>query len=88
MPRLAEVTVDGRVLLFTAVLALVTGLLFGIMPATGASRVDLTKSLKSGGERSNSGGSHRLSSGLIVGEVAVAVVLVISAGLLVKSLSS
>jgi len=86
MPRLAEVTVDARVLLFTAVLALVTGLLFGIMPATGASRVDLTKSLKSGGERSNSGGSHRLSSGLIVGEVAV--VLVISAGLLVKSLSS
>jgi predicted permease len=86
MPRLAEVTVDSRVLLFTAALAIFTGLIFGIMPATGASRVDLTKSLKSGGERSNSGGSHRLSSGLIVGEVAVAIVLVISAGLLVKSL--
>jgi predicted permease len=86
MPRLAEVTVDSRVLLFTAALAIFTGLIFGIMPATGASRVDLTKSLKFGGERSNSGGSHRLSSSLIVGEVAVAVVLVISAGLLVKSL--
>src|SRR6266850_1997418 len=86
MPRLTEVTVDSRVLLFTAALAILTGLIFGIMPAAGASRVDLTKALKSGGERSNSGGSHRLSSGLIVGEVAVAVVLVISAGLLVKSL--
>src|SRR6266850_1459454 len=86
MPRLAEVTVDSRVLLFTAALAIFTGLIFGIMPAAGASCVDLTKSLKSCGERSNSGGSHRLSSGLIVGEVAVAVVLVISAGLLVKSL--
>ena len=86
MPRLAEVTVDARVLLFTAALAIATGLIFGIMPAAGGSRADLTKSLKSGGERSSSGGSHRLSSGLIVGEVAVAVVLVISAGLLVKSL--
>jgi putative ABC transport system permease protein len=86
MPRLAEVTVDSRVLLFTAALAILTGLIFGIMPATGAARVDLTSSLKSGGERSNSGGSHRLSSGLIVGEVAVAVVLVVSAALLVKSL--
>ena len=86
MPRLAEVTVDARVLLFTVALAILTGLIFGIMPATGASRVDLTRSLKSGGERSNSGGNHRLSSGLIVAEVAVAVVLVISAGLLVKSL--
>jgi predicted permease len=86
MPRLAEVTVDARVLLFTAALAILTGLIFGILPATGASRVDLTRSLKSSGERSNTGGSHRLSGGLIVAEVAVAVVLVTSAGLLVKSL--
>ena len=53
---------------------------------TGASRVDLTKALKAGGERSRTPGSHRLSRTLIVGEVAVSVVLVIGAGLLVKSL--
>jgi predicted permease len=83
-PRLADVNVDSRVLLFTAALTVLTGLLFGIMPAAGSSRVDLTKSLKTGADRN--GGTHRLSSGLIVGEVAIAAVLVIGAGLLVKSL--
>ena len=85
-PRIADVRVDSRVLLFTAVLTVLTGLVFGAMPSAGASKVDLTKALKTGGERSGAGGSHRLSSGLIVGEVAVAAVLVIGAGLLVRSL--
>jgi hypothetical protein len=67
----------------TAIFSLVNGVLLRPLPFAEPGRL-----LKSGGERSNSGGSHRLSSGLIVGEVAVAVVLVISAGLLVKSLSS
>jgi len=84
-PRLTEVTIDTRVLLFTALLTIFTGLLFGVLPSAGASKVDLTKALKTGGERGATGG-HRLSSGLIVGEVAVAAVLVIGAGLLVKSL--
>jgi len=85
-PRLAEVGVDGRVLLFTAVLAVLTGLVFGAMPAYGASKVDLTKSLRMGGEKDESRGSNKLSSSLVVGEVAIAAVLVIAAGLLVKSL--
>ena len=86
MPRLADVTVDRSVLAFTALLAVLTGLVFGAMPATGASKADLTKSLKTGGERSATGGSHSLSSSLIVGELAIATVLLIGAGLLVKSL--
>jgi len=84
-PRIADVAIDARVLLFTAVLTILTGLLFGVMPSMGASKVDLTKALKTGGERGATGG-HKLSSSLIVGEVAVAAVLVIGAGLLVKSL--
>jgi len=85
-PRLANVAVDGWVLLFTALLAILTGLLFGAMPANGASKVDLTKTLRTGGEKDESRGSNRLSGSLVVGEVAVAAVLVIAAGLLVKSL--
>lgn len=86
MPRLAEVSVDGRVLSFAAFLMLLTGIIFGAAPAIGASKVDLTKSLKSGGERSGTGGHRRVSSSLVVGEVAISVVLVIGAGLLVKTL--
>jgi predicted permease len=85
-PRLADVAVDARVLIFAALLAVFTGLLFGAMPAIGASRVDLTKALKTGGEKSAASRTHGLSRGLIVGEVAIAAVLVIGAGLLVKSL--
>ena len=85
-PRLAAVSIDGRVLVFTALLSILTGLAFGAMPALGAGLVNLSDTLKSAGDRTSSGGGHRLSRGLIVGEVAVASVLVIAAGLLVKSL--
>src|SRR5262249_21740157 len=85
-PRLADVSADTGVLIFTTVLTVVTGLLFGLLPAHGAARVDVNKSLKSGGEKSGSARAHRLSGSLVVGEVAIAVVLVIGAGLLVKSL--
>jgi predicted permease len=83
MPRLADVTVDTPVLLFTALLSVLTGIVFGLAPAAGGS-IDLTKTLKTG-ERGASG-NRRLSSLLVVGEVGVSVVLVIAAGLLVKSL--
>jgi putative ABC transport system permease protein len=85
-PRLATVVVDARVLAFTAVLAVLTGLAFGAMPAAGSSKVDLVDALKTAGAKGQSEKSHRLSRGLIIGEVAVAAVLVIGAGLLVKSL--
>jgi len=85
-PRISDVAVDARVLAFTATLALLTGLLFGAMPAAGASRVDLTKALKTGGEKSGAAKGHGFSRSLIIGEVAIAAILVIGAGLLVKSL--
>jgi predicted permease len=85
VPRVADISVDPRVLLFTAALAILTGIIFGLVPAVGATNVDLTKSLKTGGERSGTG-TRRLSGLLVIGEVAVSVVLVVAAGLLVKSL--
>jgi putative ABC transport system permease protein len=87
LPRLNEVTLDGRVLLFASVISLTTSLLFGLAPAFQASRLDLNEILKQGGRGSNSGGG-RLRASLIVFETAAAVVLVIGAGLLVRSFSA
>ena len=85
-PRIAAVTMDWRVLAFTAGLALLTGLIFGIVPALHASQIDLSASLKTGWQRSTSGATRRLRSALAIAEVALAVVLVVGAGLMVKSL--
>jgi putative ABC transport system permease protein len=78
--------VDSRVLLFTAALSVLTGIIFGLMPAASASKSDLTKALKAGGDRGGTLGNHRLSNALVIGEVGISVILVIAAGLLVKSL--
>ncbi|HEU4451578.1 MAG TPA: ABC transporter permease [Longimicrobium sp.] len=86
LPRSGEVGVDARVLGFTLLLALGTGVLFGLLPAIRASRGDLHASLKAGGRRSGSASSQRLSGALVMVEVALAVVLVIGAGLLLQSL--
>ncbi|MFZ1973079.1 MAG: ABC transporter permease [Candidatus Acidiferrales bacterium] len=85
-PRLADVALDGHVLIFTAFLAVFTGIIFGLVPALGASRVDMTETLKSSGQRSATRGNHRASRLLVVGEVAISMILVVAAGLLVKSL--
>jgi len=78
--------VSGRVLLFTGAVALGTALLAGLFPAFQTSRVDLTASLKEGG-RGQAGGrrGHRIRQLLVVAEVAAALVLLIAAGLLVRS---
>ena len=85
-PRLATVSVDWRVMAFTAGIAVITGFLFGIAPALRASRCNLTGALKTGWQHSMAGPSHRLRGALVITEVGLAVVLVIGAGLMVKTL--
>jgi putative ABC transport system permease protein len=85
-PRLMDVRMDWRVLAFTAGLAILAGLLFGLAPALHASRAALAQSLKSGARGAAISVSQRLRSGLVVAEVSFAVLLVIAAGLLIRSL--
>jgi putative ABC transport system permease protein len=86
-PRLAAVSIDPRVLTFTAAVAIFTALIFGLAPALRASRVNLDHSLRGDAARSGMGvDRRRLSSTLVVGEMALAMTLVIAAGLLVRSL--
>ena len=87
LPRTTEIRADPRVLLFTVAASLVTGLIFGIVPALRGSRVNLTGALK----ESSRGGSagrrgNRLRAALVVIEVALGVVLLSSAGLMGRSL--
>jgi predicted permease len=87
IPRVAAVQVDGRVLLFTAVVALASALIFGVAPALRAIRPDLTASLKDGSHSASTGGARqRFRSTLVVVEMALAVVLLVGAGLMLRSL--
>jgi predicted permease len=82
----AAVEVNGWVLAFTAGLALLTTILFGIAPAIGSSRADLRTSLQGAGGRASSGRQHRrLRSALLVSEIGLAVLLLTGAGLLIRS---
>jgi putative ABC transport system permease protein len=86
IPRLDEADLDLRVLGFTFTLTLLTAILFGLVPALYASKPDLHHALKEGGGRSTAGaGHHRVGRGLVVVEVALALVLLIGAGLTIKS---
>ncbi len=82
--RLATITIDRRVFGFTLLISLVTGLLFGLLPALQLSRPDLNASLKEGGRGSGIHG-RGLRDALMVSEVALAIVLLIGAGLLIRS---
>jgi putative ABC transport system permease protein len=86
LPRLNEISFDARVLAFTLAMAVLSGLIFGLIPALHASRPQVNDSLKES-SRGGTGGAtrHRLRSALIVGEVALSVALLIAAGLLVRS---
>ncbi len=85
-PRVGEIRMDGQGLGFTLSLAILTGIAFGLAPALRASRSNL-QSAFAGGTRSSGGPAvhRRLSEALVVGQVALAVVLVVAAGLLIKS---
>ena len=84
LPRLSEVRIDGGVLAFTLLVSLATGLLFGLAPALQSSRIGLSEKLKEG-DRGSTAAHHRLRGGLIVSEVALALMLLIAAGLLIES---
>jgi putative ABC transport system permease protein len=86
IPRLGEVHIDRTVLLVTLLIAIGTGIAFGIVPGLASGKVDLTESLKEGGRGSTTGRRHnRLRNALVIGEVALALVLLTGAGLLLKS---
>lgn len=87
LPRGFGVELDLTVVAFTLTCAIATGFLFGLLPAWSASRRDAASTLKEAGGRSASGGRHTqmLRSGLVVSEVALAVMLLSTAGLLVRS---
>ena len=89
IPRVSGVALDGRVLAFTAIVAFLTSIVFSLAPALRAMRVDLTDSLKDGSQSSSSGGARqRFRNGLVVVEMALAVVLLIGAGLMLRTLWS
>jgi putative ABC transport system permease protein len=85
LPRAREIAIDGPVLAFTAVLILVTGIAFGLLPALQASRPDLQDVLKDSAKGSAGGGRTRMRAVLVVAEIAVALVLLAGAGLLLRS---
>ncbi|HXQ97420.1 MAG TPA: ABC transporter permease [Candidatus Limnocylindrales bacterium] len=87
LPRSNEISLDARVLIFTMALSLFAGIIFGLAPALKTSRTDLQEILKESG-RGGSGARHRLQGIFVAGEVAMALVLLVGAGLMIRSLAA
>jgi putative ABC transport system permease protein len=88
LPQTAALGLDGWVLAFTAGIAILTGLLFGIFPALRAAKLDLRESLNEGSRGSTAGpGHHRLGNALVSLEIGLAMLLLVGAGLLLRSFS-
>jgi putative ABC transport system permease protein len=85
LPRLADITLDARVIAFTFGIALLTGLVFGLVPALQISRTGLSQALKEGGRSASSGVGRVVRRTLVVVQVALALVLLTGAGLMVQS---
>ncbi len=86
IPGVAATSLDWRVVLFAIAISLLTGLAFGIVPALGAPKLDLIDAMRTGSQRSTTRSWIALRSGLIGSEIALTVILVLGAGLLMKSL--
>jgi predicted permease len=87
LPRASEVSLDPKVLLFTLVLSLLTGVIFGLAPALKATRTNLQEVMKQSG-RGSSGFRHRLQGTFVAAEMALALVLLIGAGLMIRTLGA
>ena len=87
LPRAEEISLDGRVLLFSMVLTLAAAIVFGLAPALRSSRLNLQEILKECG-RGSGGSRHRLQRVFVVSEVAMALILLVGAGLMLRSLSA
>jgi len=87
LPRIGEVSLDSKVLLFTLVLSLVTGVVFGLGPALKATGSNLQEIMKQSG-RGSSGFRHRLQGTFVAAEMALALVLLVGAGLMVRTLGA
>jgi predicted permease len=85
LPRALDVTMDGRVLAFSFALSLLTGVLFGLVPAVRASATSLQGTLREGARGLAGSAGQRLRSGLVMAEIALAVILVVGAGLMTRS---
>jgi len=88
LPRTEDVRVDGAVLAYTAVVAVLTGLVFGLVPALRSVDVDLGDALKEGTRAGRDARGHRARATLVATEIALALVLLIGAGLMMKSLGA
>jgi predicted permease len=87
LPRAEEITLDAHVLLFTAGVSILTGIVFGLVPAIKMLQPHLSETLKEGG-RGSSGARHRTQSVFVVVEMAMALVLLVGAGLMIRSLAA
>ena len=87
LPRSGQIGLDMRVLGFSLLASVVTGVLFGLVPALHSSKIDLNEALKEGGRSGSEGARrNRLRSALVTAEIAIAVILLAGAGLLIQSL--
>src|SRR5262245_17375828 len=85
VPRLTEINLDRWVFGFTFLISVVTGLVFGLVPALQASKIELTEAMKEGARAAGAGGRGRLRGALVVAEIAIALVVLIGAGLLLQT---
>jgi len=86
LPRIDEIGLDWQVVAFAIILAVLTGIVCGLAPAFAALRTSVNEALKQGGRTGTAGGGHaRLRSALVVGEIAIALALLVASGLLLRS---
>jgi predicted permease len=85
-PTFVRVGVDNAVLAFTFAICVLSGLLFGVVPAVAASRTDIVTTLKMGGREADASGSTLLRKALVTAEIALALVLLVGAGLMIRTL--